>query len=345
MVKRITTLLLIILIGTMSYAQKFMVIATASKESSNKITAWKTSDENATIIIDRGSISFSGDMGTVVYPMINYGPKSDSKVLLSSYIEVSKGSFSNVVLAKYSNTDYRFSIEYPDGTSFFKCKLASGLNVTINDTPSLLRDIDTGNKGNPENFDKTDNINNNSDSVDIYFERGNIKMDEKNYLGAIEDFTKLIKINPKHSMAYYYRGMAKYEIKDYLNAIKDFTLVVENDPHPLLNTYFFRGCAKSNLQDFSGAINDFSIAIKINPNDIDLYTFRGKAKKNIMDYTGSIADFNKVIELDPKDGYGYYLRGEIKIIIKEKESGCSDFRKALELGTKFANSALEKYCQ
>lgn len=342
--KRISFIVLIILIGTMSYAQKFVVTATAFKESGNKMPPWKATNANATITLERGSIAFSEKSGSVVYHLINYGPKSDSKVLLSSYIEISEGSFSNVILTKFSNTDYRFSIEYPDGISFYKCKPALGLNVTINDTPYLLRNIDTGKKEIPENVDKTDN-NYNSDSVDIYLDLGNIKMNEKNYLGAIEDFTKLIKISPKHSMAYYYRGMAKYELKDYPNAIKDFTLVVENDPHPLLNAYFFRGCAKSDLQDFSGAINDFSIAININPNDIDLYTFRGKAKKNIMDYSGSIADFNKVIELDPKDGYGYYLRGEIKIIIKEKESGCSDFRKALELGAKFANSALEKYCQ
>ena len=48
-----------------------------------------------------------------------------------------------------------------------------------------------------------------SDRSDFYFNRAFNKSKEGDYDGAIKDYTKVIKINPKEANAFYNRGLAK----------------------------------------------------------------------------------------------------------------------------------------
>ncbi len=41
------------------------------------------------------------------------------------------------------------------------------------------------------------------------------------FAGTIEDFTKLIELDPKNDDAYYYRGMAKKQLNDTAGALED----------------------------------------------------------------------------------------------------------------------------
>lgn len=45
----------------------------------------------------------------------------------------------------------------------------------------------------------------------------------KNHLGAIQDFNKAAEIKPYHAEIYYYRGNSKVELKKYTDAIDDYT--------------------------------------------------------------------------------------------------------------------------
>jgi tetratricopeptide (TPR) repeat protein len=42
-----------------------------------------------------------------------------------------------------------------------------------------------------------------------FYDNGNLKLDQKNYIGSIEDYNKAIKLNPKHAEAYRNRGLSK----------------------------------------------------------------------------------------------------------------------------------------
>ena len=141
------------------------------------------------------------------------------------------------------------------------------------------------------------------------FNRGITKCNNKDYSGAISDFTIAIKIDPSKATCFYNRGLAKSYIQDYRGAISDFTSAIERD-HNNANYIYNRGAIKRRLQDFSGAVYDFTIAINI----------------------------------DPKDAEFYYNRGEAKFQLGQNDSGCIDFGKAEELGSKDASEAKRKYC-
>ena len=51
-----------------------------------------------------------------------------------------------------------------------------------------------------------------------------------NYKGAIADYDKAIKLDPKYISAYYNRGLAKYDLKDYEGASSDFDKANELNP-------------------------------------------------------------------------------------------------------------------
>ncbi len=79
------------------------------------------------------------------------------------------------------------------------------------------------------------------------------------YTGALKDYSKAIKLNPKDVDAYKNRGYAKFKLNDYTGTVKDC------DKSILLNTkyapaYFIRGLAKDKLKNKKAALSDLSMA-------------------------------------------------------------------------------------
>jgi Flp pilus assembly protein TadD len=52
--------------------------------------------------------------------------------------------------------------------------------------------------------------------------RGNVKRNIGDLVGAIDDFTKVIELDPKNSQAYYYRGLAFFDLNKMNEAELDF---------------------------------------------------------------------------------------------------------------------------
>ena len=99
-------------------------------------------------------------------------------------------------------------------------------------------------------------------NIKNYIFRGEMKLLLEDYYSAISDFSKVIKIDPKHNVAYLYRGNSKYILNDYYGAIKDFTTVIKLNPSEsntanIANAYSYRGLSKEELGDDSGACKDF----------------------------------------------------------------------------------------
>ena len=69
-----------------------------------------------------------------------------------------------------------------------------------------------------------------AENADNYYNRGNQKYRSGDYFGAISDFNKVIRINPKDSDAYHKRGDAKSKLEDHSGAISDYSKAVEISP-------------------------------------------------------------------------------------------------------------------
>jgi len=135
-----------------------------------------------------------------------------------------------------------------------------------------------------------------------YFKSGNSKYKIKDYNGAIKDFSKAIKINPKYSEAFYMRG------KTYL----------ENNRE----------------DDHENSYNDLSEAIRINPEFIDAYITRAELKLKKGSNIDAFEDYNKIIQINPNDDECYCLRAELKVDLEDLRSAIEDYKKAIKINPK-----------
>jgi tetratricopeptide (TPR) repeat protein len=132
-------------------------------------------------------------------------------------------------------------------------------------------------------------------------DRGTTKYQRGDTQGAILEFDRAIKIDPKYAEAYVNRGAAKLGLGDKQGAIADYSKAIAINPQDAL-TYYNRGVAKFELGDKQGAITDFDRAIVINPQDAETYSNRGAVKLAIGDKPGAISDLKKGAELFRQQG-------------------------------------------
>ena len=116
--------------------------------------------------------------------------------------------------------------------------------------------------------------------------------------GALADFDRAIKLNPKDDAPYYNRAQAKRLKKDVAGAIADYTRAIElGSTNPA--AYNNRGNARAENKDLDGAIADYTRAIELKPDYARAYYNRAAVKKDKGDAIGAEADFKTAKKLDP----------------------------------------------
>ena len=117
--------------------------------------------------------------------------------------------------------------------------------------------------------------------------------------GAIADFDRAIKLNPKDDAPYYNRAQARRLKKDTPGAIADYTRAIElGSTNPA--AYNNRGNARAEKNDRDGAIADYTRAIELKPGYARAYYNRAVTKEAKGDKTGAEADFKTAEKLDPE---------------------------------------------
>ena len=169
-----------------------------------------------------------------------------------------------------------------------------------------------------------------------------LKYPDKDYTGAIDDFTKAIEIYSKEPYYYRYRSWAKKEIGDLAGVLSDQNKEIELAPlNPI--SYINRAYTKYKLNDLSGAVSDYSKALEIEPFNSYYYNYRADIKQKQCDFEGAILDYTKIIELNVIARTGYYMRGKIKHKIGDT-TYYEDWKAAAELGNANAEKLIETYC-
>jgi len=152
-----------------------------------------------------------------------------------------------------------------------------------------------------------------------------------NVLGAIDEFTKAIEIDPQFDRAYTNRGIMWMETGDYDKAIMDINRAIEINPQQFA-AFNSRGNARRFKGEFDSAIADYTTAIGLNPKSAIPYNNRGAAYVNKGDLDAAIDDFGKAIGIDPKYPMSYYNRGCTFYRQGKYKESLPDLQKALSAG-------------
>jgi len=97
----------------------------------------------------------------------------------------------------------------------------------------------------------------NSQNADLYNEKGNQYLLDKNFEKAIEEFNKAIEINPNYAEPYNGRGVAYRNLGKYYEATENYTKAIELYPS-FFEAYNNRGVSFILLGDYDKACFDFS---------------------------------------------------------------------------------------
>ena len=99
-------------------------------------------------------------------------------------------------------------------------------------------------------------------------------------------------------------GEEKYKERDFEGAIIEFTLALEKDPgNPEI--LYQRAMSYFHLQKKSLALLDMDEAVEMQPNYSFRYSSRAFMRDSFGDVIGAIADYKEAIELDPEDAISY----------------------------------------
>jgi tetratricopeptide (TPR) repeat protein len=173
-------------------------------------------------------------------------------------------------------------------------------------------------------------------NTDLTFEDGVKLLNGNDYDGAIEKFTKIIRLNKNSPSSYLNKGAALYGKKDYEGAIKEYNKAFKILRNPLLiksfsssniaslNILFYlnRGAAYYSSSEFKLAEKDFENAIISNP------LYNGIANPNPL-WLSQLSS-------------AYSSLGDVYISTNQHDKAIENYNKALEINNSNINSYLNR---
>lgn len=99
----------------------------------------------------------------------------------------------------------------------------------------------------------------------MYVNRALVRIEVKNYAGAIEDCDKAIAIDFLLAEAYFVRGYVNHLIKENIKSLEDFDQAILLDPSHV-DAFYNRAVVKKEINDFVGACKDLEVAIQLGYN-------------------------------------------------------------------------------
>jgi tetratricopeptide (TPR) repeat protein len=102
---------------------------------------------------------------------------------------------------------------------------------------------------------------NSEKTYDNYVNSGDLKYSSKDFLGAISDYTEVLRLIPSAKL-FNKRGNAKMMILKFEDSLSDFDKAIEMDNN-FGNAYYLRFIVKIFLNDYVGGRNDIKMAKKL----------------------------------------------------------------------------------
>ena len=172
-------------------------------------------------------------------------------------------------------------------------------------------------------------INSYGQTAQEYAEKGYLAIQNQDYSGGLEFFSKAIQIDPNEESFYHNRAVCYDALAKYQNAITDFNkaLLLDNS----VDNYNGIGITYTNLKNYNEAIKYFKLALAVDTNNVETYYNIGYANGNQKKYQQSIISFNKAIEINPAHLNSLHGRAISYFALLNYKEALKDFNKIITL--------------
>lgn len=169
---------------------------------------------------------------------------------------------------------------------------------------------------------------------------------------SIDDYSKLIEINPSNPLPYFGRAVDFMLVQDFTSALEDLNRVIMISPR-FTFAYFNRAAvrfkqieykmsAETQNQSAPGSLSTLNLANAFDARSVQKPAEAGSGFKptdsRAMEYEMVLRDYDKVIELDPQSVYAYFNRANVRCVQKDYRAALVDFNEAIRIDPEFAEA-------
>ncbi len=148
---------------------------------------------------------------------------------------------------------------------------------------------------------------------------------------AIENFKKVIEIQPWGAKSFYNIGIAYSRIGKFHEAITNLSIAIQMHPEKIKDVLNERAIALTSLNLFELAEQDYSASLKLNPNDQQTLYNRGMLYLNNRKFNKAIKDFSEILIISPDFTAALICRGIAYSSINQFILAEEDYSDALNL--------------
>ena len=171
---------------------------------------------------------------------------------------------------------------------------------------------------------------------------GVIMCDVKNWMVALDVFTKSLAVDPKNEVTLDYRGNVYVELGQYELALADFTKALKVNPR-FYKAVFNRGCTYQAMNKLDLAIKDYKTALMINPKSHEACNNLGAALINFHKFEEALALYSKALSMNPPLPQAYHNN---KALILQQigriDEALTEYDKAIEIDPHLADARFNR---
>jgi tetratricopeptide (TPR) repeat protein len=165
------------------------------------------------------------------------------------------------------------------------------------------------------------------------------------YERAIEDFNKVLVLEPDNVQALIRRGDAFSQLGDTGRALVDLDRAIGLAPQST-QAYFYRGLVHSRRNETVAALADYNAALERGPHNVDALTSRAAIYSLDGKLGLAIQDLDAAIAIDKENSYAFFNRGFAYFAQAEYQKAIDDYTRAIALdpdfGLAYNNRALAR---
>jgi tetratricopeptide (TPR) repeat protein len=157
---------------------------------------------------------------------------------------------------------------------------------------------------------------------------------KRGYERAIEDFDKVLALEPNNVDALIRRGDAFSNLGDAGRAMIDLNLAVALAPEGA-TAFLIRGLAQARRDNRSAARRDYIAALAIDPGSADARV--NLAALDLLEgkYEAAVRELDQAIAIDARNALAYYNRGYARFALGRYDKAITDYNAAIVLQPRF----------